>query len=68
MSSEPESLPTVELVEGDFYWIRDAYETPAPWQIAKWVHSAFWDVNGREVTARTICGPIPRPAAGEGDR
>jgi hypothetical protein len=56
--------PTIELVDGGFYWIKRAYTNPEMWTVATWAHGAWWDVDGKETTPRMISGPIPRPAEG----
>ena len=53
-------LPTVELIEGDFYWIRKARSDH--WSVAEWRYDCWWDTNGADVKPTAISGPITRPA------
>lgn len=61
MSEPTGAMPTVEMVDGHFYWVKHAYEKPELWTVARWEHGSFWDLNGREMTPRIISGPIPKP-------
>lgn len=55
-------LPTVELIEGAFYWVAPKYGDHADtWIVARWEVGSFW-LGRNEVPPRLIVGPIPAPA------
>lgn len=53
-------MGAVELIEGEFYWVVEAYADKG-WIVARREHGVFWGPNGHEVTPRFIRGPIERP-------
>ena len=55
------TLPTVTLVDGAMYWIKDRYGPSGLWTVAKWECGSFWGVGGKEAHPHVISGPIPAP-------
>lgn len=54
------SYPTIELIEGEFYWVKPAYgNAKGRWVVLEW-RTAFW-LDMKEVTPLAISGPITRP-------
>jgi len=57
----------IELIDKAFYWIVPAYGDGAgEWTVAQWEVGCFWSRGGREITPKTISGPIPPPTPSEG--
>lgn len=63
-NEQPNALPTVELIEDAYYWVKNRYsEHVARWTIARWSVGSFWGLSGGEISPSIISGPIPRPPA-----
>lgn len=60
-------LPTVELIDNAFYWIKPKHEPQPLWTIAKWEVGSFWGLDGKEVTPSVISGPIQAPLSPPAD-
>ena len=57
-----ETLPTINLVEGQWYWVKDrASGVDGPWSVAKWEVGSFWITGWHEASPCVISGPIPHP-------
>jgi hypothetical protein len=56
-------LPTIELIEGRLYWIKEPHRgSPDLWTIGRWEHGCWRNLKNEETTPSVVSGPIPPPA------